>query len=602
VRILDSSKKIIPFLLLALLSVTLIYESMADTPTYDEPANMAASYAYVYRNDYRLYPDNPPLVKILAGLSLLPIAGKMNFPSQLPIYNDPTQFDLYKFGTEFLYRSGNPTREIIFLSRLPNIIITVLLGLSLYLIATKLYGPKAGLLALFLFSFDPNIRGHGHILAFDIPLAFLSLLAFYLIYQFIKLPEKRGLFGLLLAFAFAAGYLTKFTFIFVALILIVYALWSVIKLDNNKIKNSFFLLIVTCLMPFFLLWFFAISTNYHKITLDYDKLPIIASANKLYKNNSTWNLISKLPVPYFYKAGMLTMYTHNNTIGQPPAFLLGEVRPQNDWFFYFPVSFLLKTPIPTLLLIFFSIYLVLSKWRQMKIPSRHPGSHDEIGTGCANALLRGGGISITAVFPFLFALYFMFMLMLFSHINNVYRYLFPSLIFFILGASQIVNYINLNILINKLFFFFVICYLSLTSYFSFPLDLSYTNELTGIPPKGYRYLSDSEVDWGQDLERLAIWLKQNKLDKETVTLSYLGTADPQYYGINSKPLQFDSLDKLSGIVVISVGNLTLGDWQWTSQPEYKARLTTAPLDFLRNRKPDAVIGKSIFVFKFDSNK
>ena len=134
------------------------------------------------------------------------------------------------------------------------------------------------------------------------------------------------------------------------------------------------------------------------------------------------------------------------------------------------------------------------------------------------------------------------------------------------------------------------------------MDLSYTNELTGIPPKGYRYLSDSEVDWGQDLERLAIWLKQNKLDKETITLSYLGTADPAYYGINYKPLQFDGLDKLSGIVVISVGNLTLGDWQWTSQPEYKARLTTAPLDFLRNRKPDAVIGKSIFVFKFDSNK
>ncbi len=261
VRNLVSFKKIIPFLLLALLSVTLIYESITDTPTYDEPANMAASYAYVYQNDYRLYPDNPPLIKIMGGLSLSPIANKINFPDKLPFYEDPAQFDLYKFGTEFLYRSGNPTREIIFFTRLPNMIITILLGLSLYLIAGKIYGPKAGLLALFLYTLDPNIRGHGHILAFDIPLAFVSLLTFYLVNQFIKLPEKRGLFGLLLAFAFTAGYLTKFTFTFVALILIVYALWSVIKLDNNKIIHSFYLLIVTCLMPFFLLWLVGISTK-----------------------------------------------------------------------------------------------------------------------------------------------------------------------------------------------------------------------------------------------------------------------------------------------------------------------------------------------------
>jgi len=133
---------------------------------------------------------------------------------------------------------------------------------------------------------------------------------------------------------------------------------------------------------------------------------------------------------------------------------------------------------------------------------------------------------------------------------------------------------------------------------SFPYDLSYTNEATGIPPQGYKYLSDSEVDWGQDLERLAIWLKNNKLEKETITLSYLGTADPLFYGIKYKPMQFEDLDKLKGLVAISVGNLTLGDWQITSTVNYQLGFTRAPLDGLRSQKPEALIGKSIFVYKF----
>ena len=195
----------------------------------------------------------------------------------------------------------------------------------------------------------------------------------------------------------------------------------------------------------------------------------------------------------------------------------------------------------------------------------------------------------------------MLFMMLFSHINNVYRYLFPSLVLFILGASQIVNFLDFKKPAVKIFFILYTLYFILSSFFSFPFDLSYTNEFTGIPPQGYKYLSDSEVDWGQDLERLGKWLKDNREEEQTITLSYLGTAEPAFYGIKYRPLQFDSLSHLSGIVAISVGNLTLGDWQWRSQPDYKLGILKAPLDFLRIRKPEAIIGKSIFIYKFPDN-
>ena len=198
--------------------------------------------------------------------------------------------------------------------------------------------------------------------------------------------------------------------------------------------------------------------------------------------------------------------------------------------------------------------------------------------------------------PFVLGAFYFLCLMLFSHINNVYRYLFPSLILFILGTSQIVNLVSKKYLTVIII---LLSYLFLTSYFSFPYDLSYTNELTGIPTAGYKYLSDSEIDWGQDLGRLAKWLKNNNLNNQTITLSYLGTADPEYYGIKYQPLRFEDLSTLKGIVAISVGNLTLGDWQVKASEGYKLGfIKTAPLDTLRNRQPTAVIGKSIFVYNF----
>lgn len=560
-------KKILPIFLFLLLTGGLIYESLSDTPTYDEPANMAAGFDYVVRNDYRIYPDNPPLVKLLAGLTLFPIKNQINFPQNHPSYNDPSQFNLYVFGTEFLYKSGNDAKKIIFLTRLPNILFTLSVGTILYFFAKKLYGKNAGLLALFFYAIDPNIRGHGHILAFDIPLAFWILLSLYLVYLFYQNKEKRFIYGFILSLTFAFGFLTKFTMIFYAVALFLGMYLTAFKNRAFSLKTVLFLQLSIIITSFSLLWLFGLTTGYNSRGFNYDQLPIIASADKELSNNFTWNLFKNLPVPYFYKAGMQMMYTHN--IVSQPSFLLGEVKAKNDWFFYFPISFLLKTPIPTLIFILLTLIIMIKKILSL---------------------------DLKVYAPFVLGAFYFLCLMLFSHINNVYRYLLPSLILFILGTSQIINLVNKKYLTIIIIF---LVYFLLTSFFSFPYDLSYTNEFTGVPPKGYKYLSDSEVDWGQDLERLAKWLRGNNLNNQTITLSYLGTADPAYYGIKYQRLGFEDLSTLKGIVVISIGNLTLGDWQARSSEDYKMGfIKTAPLDSLRNKQPIAVVGKSIFVYKF----
>jgi hypothetical protein len=65
---------------------------------------------------------------------------------------------------------------------------------------------------------------------------------------------------------------------------------------------------------------------------------------------------------------------------------------------------------------------------------------------------------------------------------------------------------------------------------AWPDLLAYVNELGGGRREGYRLLSDSNLDWGQGLPRLAAWMRERGVVR--VQLAYFGTADPAHWGID----------------------------------------------------------------------
>jgi hypothetical protein len=69
----------------------------------------------------------------------------------------------------------------------------------------------------------------------------------------------------------------------------------------------------------------------------------------------------------------------------------------------------------------------------------------------------------------------------------------------------------------------------------FPHYLAYFNELAGGPLNGWRSLVDSNIDWGQDLPGLKRWLDRAGL-QNPIYLCYFGTADPRYYQIIHRPV------------------------------------------------------------------
>lgn len=64
----------------------------------------------------------------------------------------------------------------------------------------------------------------------------------------------------------------------------------------------------------------------------------------------------------------------------------------------------------------------------------------------------------------------------------------------------------------------------------YPHYLSYFNVLAGGPNNGWKALVDSNIDWGQDLGSLKVWLDEHGV--EQVYLSYFGEGRPAYYGID----------------------------------------------------------------------
>jgi len=123
----------------------------------------------------------------------------------------------------------------------------------------------------------------------------------------------------------------------------------------------------------------------------------------------------------------------------------------------------------------------------------------------------------------------------------------------------------------------------------YPYYLAFFNEIIGGPANGYKYLLDSNVDWGQDLKGLAAFMRQRGIQK--ITLAYHGPPyiDPRAYGIDYTQLQPGT--PTSGIIAISAQLL---------RGITNDLACTNAFVWLESFEPVATIGYSIFVFTIPS--
>src|SRR6266508_1649764 len=254
-----------------------------------------------------------------------------------------------------------------------------------------------------------------------------------------------------------------------------------------------------------------------------------------------------------------------------PGFFFGEYSYQG-WWTYFIGCFLIKTPIGTLGLIIGSLVLF-----RLGPP-----------------LERRDAVFL--VLPPLF----IFAAMTQAKVNIGLRHILPVYPFLLLLASRLATVHRYPGWRTQFAVGALVLFAAVSSLRIAPHQLAYFNEFVGGPEQGYSYLSNSNLDWGQDLKGVKAYMEKEKLP--IIYLSYFGTAPPSHYNIRyqyvpgSWPLRWPPpSDRLPvtarKILAISVRNLQ------------DASIPHIPLfGWLRLRQPIAKIGYSIFVYDLTADR
>ncbi len=159
---------LVVFLLLLLMGFSMFRAASLESQTWDEAIHLSAGYIYWKTGDYRFNSDHPILGKMLNALPLLFL------DLEIPAAAHPDR--VIETGREFLYENRVPADRILTLGRIVTILLTLGFGLVLALWARQRFGDGPALLTLLLFTFDPNLLAHGHLVTSDMFLtAFLTL-------------------------------------------------------------------------------------------------------------------------------------------------------------------------------------------------------------------------------------------------------------------------------------------------------------------------------------------------------------------------------------------------------------------------------------------
>lgn len=505
---------------------------LRDSATFDEPFHLAAGYSQLLKGDFRLSPDHPPLARAWAALPLL----LMNVQWVPADDIGWIRSDSLSVSRRWLYNT-NPgdSQNLIVAGRWMMLPILVGLWLTIYAAGRMLVGPGAGLLALILAVLDPTLLAHGRLVTTDVPatLAFLLVIVTTArLLQCITWPRT-----LAAAAALGAASVAKLSWPLILPAVAAMLLLATIRRTPLAVRLSgasggrqeiaapaqraAHLLLVTVLVG--IVTWASVWTAYGWRSTIIAPLPPAASAvdrtreqmsvdvlrqlwaNALLNpdNTARQGLIPAfvqwaadagiLPEPYLLGLAKTAQFAESRK-----AFFLGAYG-DKGWWLYFPLAFLIKTPVVTQLFLLAGVVAIV--WRRGLVRDH------ALLLGLAVFSLVYGGLAVS------------------SSMNIGQRHLLPLYpVVCVLGGAAVAwagtrwaRWIGGGLLL----------WLLAANLWIYPHYLAYFNELVGGPANGHRYLLDSNIDWGQDLLRLRAYAARQAGSQ--VKLGYFGSAVPSRY-------------------------------------------------------------------------
>jgi 4-amino-4-deoxy-L-arabinose transferase-like glycosyltransferase len=530
------------------------------TPTIDEPVYVATAADYLHEHRIRYNPEHPPLGKLV-------VAAGLAFAD--PHYDPSFAGDQGQVGRHLLYESGNDPWRVMLWARLPVIVLTLAFGLVAFAFARDLMGPAGGLVALALYAFSPDLIAHGSLATLDVPAAGFLLTSVWLLWRARRRPR---LYVPLAGVAAGAALATKMSTLAAVPVLLALAAWSVwranaeaearageqhagdvasaaggvaaevaggpaevaggvapvagrvapipegitpvagrtapvVRRRRRALLRALAGAVVVALGALVVVWASYLAVDPLLRWSPRQPVPAVHGLRAL--------LVDLLPFPEAYRDGMRVQFGFEDHPWQ--GFLFGRLYTGSLWY-YLPAALLVKTPLGMLALWAAGAVAVVAVRRL-----RPAAPYLLVPT----AVLLGAAMTGSRDFGTRYAIFVPMFLAVAAAGALAVRWRWAAAV---AGA--------------------LVLFVAGSSLRTYPFYLPYSNEAFGGPDRTHLRLHDSNVDWGQDLGRLADRLRE-RYPGERIWLVYKGAGVPSYYGIKATDPRKAPAAEVRGLLVVS---------------------------------------------------
>ncbi len=560
------------FVVVALLALAVLLMARPireESATMDEPLFLATGYSYCHGYGFGFDPEQPPLAKMISAEPLwfmkvsLPLEAQLLLQRRIGVPMTQTwsgkigavtslfpegrdnwyywpYWDGDRLGNVFLYGGFNDADKLLSAGRWMQVLLMLVTGLVIVSWLSKLSGPEAALFGLALWVFNPLALAYGHLVLTDMGVALMILMAVCTLGWFLKNPTPR--LAIVCGLAFGGALLMKFTALVLVPIFVVLAVvhWFVRRPAPGCLKKmllipfSAWLLILLVYTPF------------------WAPAPLTSTSEAFRIGVPAWFRVLRpiLVPPDFFKGLAMQM---GHALSGHMAYFHGQWS-STGWWYYFPVALAIKTPLPLVVLALVGFILWVSR--------------------CRSATFEQS-------MPWIAASVF-FLLAMTSTIDIGVRYLLPMIPLLTVGIASQIALLRRWVRIAS---WLCCAWLVVVTWCAYPHFIEYFNECVGGPTNGYKWLVDSNYDWGQDIKRLKQYV--NEHGDQAIYLHYFGPPSAlDYYQIPCQLVASEDAHAITnGTLVVSVMAIMRPDWAW-----------------LRVEKPVDRIGYTLFVYQFGDGK
>jgi hypothetical protein len=507
---------------------------------YDEPFHIANGMEWLQQGTFTNQYRHPPLAGIVSAVG--PFIHGLRSPRRWKPAEQGESV-IFEEGNEILYAKDDYWLSLT-LARIGTLPFFLLACVVTFLWSRRCFSEAAGFWAVLLLVCTSPILGHAGLATNDVACAAGAVFALYRFVRWLEQPETAR--WLWWGFATAFAILCKYSNIpFLGACYVVgFAIASRGAVRRRAAQAGFAACVVL-----FLMW---ATYRFTVIPLGtiygaHPRIDSILSAHE--KLRSAWNAVMATPLPLTeVMMGVRDLIRHN-AIGID-MYLLGQWS-QSGWWYFFPVVLAVKTPLGLLVLATFGCGLVLYRFR----------------TAAWQQVL-------TAAFPIVILLVCML-----ARIDLGVRHILPIYPLLAIVGGYAVTALFRHSRLAGAVGALLVAWVMIDSWRAHPDYLAHFNEFAGSHPE--KILCESDLDWGQDLHRLSLRLKERGIQE--FSIAYFGTALLHKAGLPHYEL-LSATQPSRGYVAVSLHHLNI---------DYKKDGSFA---WLKSYTPVERIGKSIDLF------